>query len=85
MTHRVVTAERFRLDVDREVDQTIDEHMVLHVHRDQGRDFVVMGAEDWGSIEETLHLSQVPGLVKSLRDASAEPLEEGTRLEDLEW
>lgn len=85
MTHRVVSAEKFRQDVDHEVDKTIEDHRVLHVHRGEGRDFVVIGAEDWGSIEETLYLNQVPGLVQSLREAAEEPLEEGVRLEDLDW
>lgn len=59
MSHRVVSAEKFRQDVDHEVDKTIDEHRVLHVHRGEGRDFVVIGAEDWGSIEEAIGLSDI--------------------------
>ena len=85
MASRVVTAEVFCRDVDQEVDKTIDEHMVLHVHRGEGRDFVVLSAEDWGAIEETLYLNQIPGLADSIREAAEEPLELGTRLEDLEW
>jgi len=50
-----------------------------------GEDFVVLDAEDWRAIEETLYLHQVPGLVESIHRAAAEPLEEGTRLEDLDW
>lgn len=84
MRHNV-TAEKFGQDVEGEVDRIIDEHSVLHVHRPEGRDFVVLSAEDWRSIEETLHLNQVPGLVESIHEAAQEPLEVGVRLEDLDW
>jgi PHD/YefM family antitoxin component YafN of YafNO toxin-antitoxin module len=45
----------------------------------------VLSAEDWSAIEETLYLNQIPGLTDSLQEAAKEPLEMGTRLEDLEW
>ncbi|HWN41991.1 MAG TPA: hypothetical protein VNW71_07190 [Thermoanaerobaculia bacterium] len=44
-----------------------------------------VGADDWRAIEETLALNKVPGLVESLLEAAREPIQEGTRLEDLDW
>ncbi len=85
MTTHVMSAQEFSQNLDDEVDKAIEQHTVLHVNRDGGRDFVVLGAEDWRSIEETIHLNQSPGLVESLHQAAVEPLEAGTRLEDLEW
>jgi antitoxin YefM len=80
-----VSADRFRQHLKREVDRTIAEHRPLRVRRRAGGDFVVLGADDWRAIEETLALNQVPGLVESLHRAAAEPLADGTPLEELDW
>lgn len=46
---------------------------------------VLISDEDWKDIEETLYLLGVPGLAQSIRAAAAEPLEEGTAMEDIDW
>jgi PHD/YefM family antitoxin component YafN of YafNO toxin-antitoxin module len=68
-----------------EVDKVVANHDVLRVRRQDGGDFVVLGADDWRAIEETLFLYQVPGLVESIHEAAREPLTEATRVEDLDW
>jgi prevent-host-death family protein len=80
-----ISANEFRAHLKSEVDRVIEDHRVLRVKRRRGGDFVVVSAEDWSGIEETLYLSGIPGLVESVREAAEEPLEEGTKLEDLEW
>jgi len=79
-----VTANRFRLNLGREVDKVVEEHEILWVTRKRGGDFVVVSADDWRAIEETLFLNRVPGLVESIQRASEESFDEGTRLEDLD-
>ena len=85
VTMKEVSAHRFRQNLKTEVDKVVADHDVLRVTRRRGGDFVVLAADDWSAIEETLYLNRVPGLVESLRRAAEEPLEDGTRLEDLEW
>ena len=80
-----VTANRFRLNLEREIDRVVEDHEVLRVTRKRGGDFVVVSADYWRAIEETLFLNLVPGLMESIHRASKEPLEEGTQLEDLGW
>ena len=80
-----MTANYFREHLKTAVDEVISKHDVLRVTRRRGGDFVVLSADDWQAIAETLHLNQVPGLVGSIRQAATEPLEEGIKLEDLEW
>ena len=46
---------------------------------------IILSADDWRAVEETLFLNKVPGLVESIREAAREPLEEGTRFQDLDW
>jgi len=80
-----VSANHFRQNLKSEVDRVIESHEVLRIRRQRGGDFVVVSAEDWHAVEETLFLNQQPGLVTSIHQAAAEPLEDGTRLEDLDW
>ncbi len=80
-----MTANFFREHLKAAVDEVVSNHDVLRVTRRRGGDFVVLSADDWAAIAETLHLYQVPGLVDSLQKAAEEPLERGTVLEDLEW
>lgn len=79
------TANLFRQNLKTEVDRCIDNHDVLRVTRRKGENFIVLGEADWRAIEETLYLSQIPGLVDSIQAAAAEPLEDGTTIEDLDW
>ena len=85
MTSLEVTAEKFLEGVDDELDRVVEKHGVLRVVRGEGRDVVVLSAEDWDSIAETMYLSSIPGYVDSLKKALAEPVEEGIPLEELEW
>jgi len=80
-----VSANHFRQNLKSEVDRVIESHEVLRIRRQRGGDFVVLSAEDWCAVEETLFLNQQPGLVTSHHQAAAEPLADGTRLEDLDW
>ena len=82
---RETTANVFRQHLKSEVDQCITNHDILRVIRRHGENFIVLGETDWNAIEETLYLNQFPGLVDSIHQASEEPLEQGTRLEELEW
>lgn len=80
-----VSANEFRTHLKSKVDEVIENHTVLRVRRRRGGDFVVLSAEDWTAVEETLFLNRIPGLADSLHKAAAEPLDKGTELEDLEW
>ncbi len=80
-----MTANYFREHLKKAVDEVIENHDVLRVTRRRGGDLVILSADDWRSIEETLHLNQVPGLVESIQQASREPLDDGTKLEELDW
>ncbi len=81
----VVSANHFRQNLKSEVDRVVQDHDVLRVKRRNGRDFVVVSADDWRAIEETLYLNRVPGLVESIHQAAQEPLEDGIPLAELDW
>jgi PHD/YefM family antitoxin component YafN of YafNO toxin-antitoxin module len=79
------TASQLRKNLRREIQRCAENHEVLRVKQQDGEDFVILSATDWRAIEETLFLNQIPGMVDSIHAAAAEPLQEGTRLEDLDW
>ena len=79
------TANEFRKRLKYYADMSVLNHEVLKVKRRNGEDFVVIGESDWKAIEETLYLSQFPGLVESIEASAKEPIERGTPLEELDW
>jgi len=44
---------------------------------DDNKVAVLLSMEEWGSIQETLYLYSIPGMVESIKTAAAEPLEHG--------
>ena len=44
---------------------------------------VLVSAEDWSSIQETLYLLSIPGMRESIREGMAEPLSDGST--ELDW
>jgi prevent-host-death family protein len=46
---------------------------------------VLLSMEEWRNIQETLYLQSVTGMVKSIKDAAAEPLADGTDASDVDW
>jgi antitoxin YefM len=79
------TANKLLENFPKEIAPCFDNHEKLHVKQHDGKDFVIMNAEDWRAIEETLFLNQIPNMVTSIHDAANQPLQQGVRLEDLDW
>jgi len=79
------TATKLIKNLPKEIEPCFNSHEALHVKQDDGKDFVIINAEDWRAIEETLFLNQIPGMVASIHDASNESLDKGVRLQDLDW
>jgi len=80
------TADYLRQNLQQQVAHCIESHDVLHVKQAEGESFVVIGAEDWQAIEETLYLNRIPGLVESIHQAYQEVLEHGgVALKELDW
>jgi len=48
-------------------------------------DAVLISADDWRSIEETLYLTIIPKMVESIKQSANEPLSDFTPLEEVEW
>ena len=78
----VLTASAARANLYRLIDQASESHQPI-VIAGKKASAVLVSAEDWAAIQETLHLLSVPGMRDSIRKAMAEPLLESSR--ELKW
>ena len=64
------------------VDQASESHQPI-VIAGKKASAVLVSAEDWAAIQETMHLVSIPGMRESIRKAMAEPLAKSAR--EIKW
>jgi antitoxin YefM len=77
-----INATEARAELYRLIDQANESHEPILITGKRGN-AVLVAEEDWRAIEETLHLSSVPGLVEDIKRGLATPLDECS--EELRW
>jgi len=77
-----ITATEARAELYRLIDRANQSHEPVLVTGKRGN-AILVAEEDWRAIEETLHLSSVPGLVAEIKRGMATPVEECSR--ELRW
>lgn len=78
----ILTASEARANLYRLIDQTAESHQPIHIAGKRS-DAVLVSADDWQAIQETLYLLSVPGMRESIKEGMAEPLEESAT--ELDW
>ena len=78
----VLTASAARANLYRLIDQATESHEPVLIAGKKSS-AVLVSAEDWAAIQETMHLLSVPGMRESIRMAMAEPLAKSAR--ELKW
>lgn len=68
-----VTASEARARLYRLIDQAAESHQPILISGKRSS-AVLVSAEDWQAIQETLYLLSVPGMRESIRRGMAEPL-----------
>lgn len=68
-----ITASEARADLYRLIDQTAESHQPILISGKRSS-AVLVSAEDWQAIQETLFLLSVPGMRDSITKGMAEPL-----------
>ncbi len=68
--------------LDRLIELAAESHEPIHI-AGRRRAAVLASAEDWDAIQETMYLLSVPGMSRSIRKATAAPLDESAR--SLQW
>lgn len=77
-----ITASEARASLYRLIDQITESHQPILISGKRSS-AVLVSAEDWQAIQETLYLLSVPGMRESIKKGMAEPLDRSTR--ELEW
>lgn len=78
----VLTASEARANFYRLIDEAAESHRPVHISGKRG-DAVLLSAEDWDAIQETLYLLSVPGMRESIKQGMAEPLSKSRK--KLDW
>jgi len=77
-----LTATEARKRLYTHVDDVADSHDPIQIDGKRNS-AVLVSEEDWRAIQETLYLSSIPGMRKSIREGLKTPVEECE--EELEW
>lgn len=77
-----LTASEARANLYRLIDETAESHQPIIISGKRSS-AVLISAEDWSSIQETLYLLSVPGMRESIKEGMAEPLTESAK--GIEW
>jgi prevent-host-death family protein len=77
-----LTASEARANLYRLIDQAAESHQPIHI-AGKRTSAVLLAAEDWQAIQETLFLLSVPGMRESVKEGMAEPLNDSAKA--LDW
>lgn len=77
-----ITASEARASLYRLIDQTTESHQPILISGKRSS-AVLLSADDWQAIQETLYLLSVPGMRESIKKGIAEPLKQSAR--ELKW
>ncbi len=77
-----LTASEARSNLYRLIDEAATSHQPVMI-TGKRHSAVLVSAEDWAAIQETMYLLSVPGMRESIREGLAEPL--GECRTELDW
>ncbi len=77
-----LTASEARASLYRLIDQAAESHQPILIAGKRSSAMLV-SAEDWQAIQETLYLLSVPGMRESIKKGRAEPLDKSAK--GLDW
>jgi prevent-host-death family protein len=82
---RHITANTAQRDFGNVLDNVTRFNEPITIVSDESRVAVLISMENWSSIQETLYLHSIPGMVQSIKDAAAEPLSEGIDASEVDF
>ncbi len=78
----IITASEARANLYRLIDEAADSHKPIIISGKRSS-AVLLSAEDWSAIQETLYLLAVPGMRESIKAGMAESLASSAK--ELKW
>jgi len=79
-----VTEKRFLSAPKKVIEQMQLSNEIVNIVSDK-TDYVIIDAEEWRNIRETIYLNGIKGLSSSIVSSSKEPLKDSTPLSKLKW
>ncbi len=79
---QTLTASEARANLYRLMDQAAESHQPITI-AGKRHDAVLLAAEDWQAIQETLHLLAVPGMRESIKEGMAQAPDSCAK--ELDW
>ena len=77
-----VTATKARSNLYSLIDEANESHIPIQITGKRGN-AILLAENDWKAISETIHLSTIPGMVKSIKEGMNEAIEDCS--DALEW
>lgn len=71
---QTLSASEARAHLYRLMDQAAESHQPITI-TGKRHDAILLAAEDWHAIQETLYLLSVPGMRESIKEGMTEPVE----------
>lgn len=79
---QTLTASEARANLYRLMDQAAESHQPITI-AGKRHDAVLLAAEDWQAIQETLYLLSVPGMRESIKEGMSQAVD--TCAKELDW
>jgi prevent-host-death family protein len=79
---QTLSASDARANFYRLMDQAAESHQPIAI-TGKRHDAVLLSAQDWQAIQETLYLLAVPGMRESIKEGMAEPIDSCSK--ELDW
>jgi prevent-host-death family protein len=79
---KTLKASEARANFYRLIDEATESHEPIII-TGKRNSAVLISAEDWSAIQETLYLLSMPGMLESIKQSMAEPLTESAK--ELDW
>ena len=80
-----ITATDARKDIYNLIARVNEDCKPIAITNTKGKGAVLVGEDDWASIEETLYIMGVPGMAEKLVAAHEESLDDCVSADELDW
>ena len=79
-----ITVNQSQLDLSKIVAQINEKHQPIFIQGTTGN-AILISEQEWNDIQETLYLQSIPGMVESIQQAAATPIEDCIDVKDIDW
>lgn len=80
-----ISATNLRKDLYNVIESVNEDCEPVTITNTRGKGAVLVGEDEWASIQETLYLMDIPGMAESILAAKEERLDDCIDAEQLEW